>query len=128
MTKLLCVAVLIAAQTALADVPRGRPGNGGNNSGSVKSEIEGAAAEAVYESANVPVGNSASLRNGYDNYKVIRSKDGLNQMVCTLSVRAGTPDRRGRPSRESVRTYKCTAEQSTNGKKLAEYNPPRRLG
>ncbi|MBC7464821.1 MAG: hypothetical protein H7256_02415 [Bdellovibrio sp.] len=118
MKKIILISIVsFLATAAMADIPQMPPAK---EVKSVKvSEISGAAAEAVYESIPGAEKLEAGLRTMSVTYKVLRSEDGLDQVICHKTV-----NRMGRKGT----SYDCSTESSKTETKLAVYNPPIKMG
>jgi len=118
MKKIILTAVITVLSTvAMADIPN--MDKGSNKDEVTTSQISGAAAEALYSSINSAEKLEASLRTGSTVYKVLRAKDGMDQVIChKTSTTLG---------RKKI-SYECTAESSNTDEKLAVYNAPIRMG
>jgi hypothetical protein len=114
---ILATIVSLMATAAMADIPN----MGGNEPKEpiTKSSIAGAAAEAVYESSSVASQTEAALRTSTTTVKVIRSEDGMDQVVCS---KTSTMFGRKRVS------YQCDTQSSNTDKKLPVYKLLIRMG
>ncbi len=118
MKSMIVVASLISvvsfSQFASADIPL-------PHVTSQTTTYGGSTAEAMYNSINTPVipGYSSGYTGFVQNYKVQRSADGLQQVVCTESSNY----------RERViPAYSCTVEKSSNGQPVPVFHPLIRMG
>jgi hypothetical protein len=105
-------AVMMTASMASADILR--PGN-------IKTtNIVGKRAAHLYETMAGPSMPGDQLRTQVSSYKVERSENGLRQVVCekTLYWRGVSKP----PS------YRCTTQQSLDGRQVPRFRPIRRLG
>lgn len=119
MKKMILVSIVsFLATAAMADIPP----MGGEPTKEVKiseSKISGSAAESVYESIPGNGQMEASLRTMSVIYKVLRSKDGLDQVIChKTSVNMG---------RKKV-SYECEAQSSNTEEVLKVYKPAIKMG
>ena len=109
---LLAAAVLMTASMASADILR--PGN------IRTTNIVGPRAASLYERMAGPTLPGDQLRTRVSSYKVERSQDGLRQVVCEKTSYWGgvrkAPD------------YRCTTQQSLDGRPVPRFRPVRRLG
>lgn len=116
-TMILVSIVSVLSTVALADIPN--MGGGGAKKDSTVTAISGAAAEAIYQSIPGEGKLEASLRTMSETYKVLRSEDGLDQVVCHKTNTL--------MGRKKV-SYDCSAESSNTDKALPVYHPSIKMG
>ena len=109
-TTIFAVTLLVASM-ASADILR--PGKVATKT------ITGGPAQSLYASLPGPAKMSSSLRTEFSQYKVQRSEDGLNQVVCEETTH-------NLPPRD--KTYTCTIQKSKDGNPLPVYRPFIRMG
>lgn len=110
-------AILLLAFTAKADIPM--PPHGRQKEEITTSSISGAAAESLYESINSQAKVEASLRTSSTMYKVLRSKDGMDQVICKKTA--------GSLGRKKV-SFECETQSSNTDEELPVYKPAIRMG
>lgn len=120
MKQLIFTAILFSLTTALADIPSLPPRHGDDGREVREAVIEGDAAAAIWESSNATELRGDSLRNGGSAHKVLRAKDGLDQVICTKTYRTLRD--------EKVTSYRCRTETSLDGEKLKKFVPVIRMG
>lgn len=120
MKHIILTAILLSASISFADIPSPPRGGDVEQRDIQHSVIEGDAAAALWESADVSEIRGDSLRNGGSSHKVLRAKDGLDQVICTKTYRSVRA--------EKTTTYRCRTETSLDGEKLKKFVPAIRLG
>jgi hypothetical protein len=111
----LALAVVLGAFTAQADIPPQHPAQ-------IENGSIGAAESAVLFAA-IP-GDAiliASLRTKSSSGKVLRSVDGLNQVICISTSSFGID-----PNQKS--SVSCSTQKSVNGVALPVFRPARIMG
>lgn len=110
-------AILLVAFVAKADIPM--PPHQKDKEEITTSSITGSAAEAIYESINSQAKTESSLRTGSTMYKVLRSKDGMDQVICKKTS--------GLLGRKKV-SFQCETQSSNTDEELPVYRPAIRMG
>ena len=116
MKKIIFTALLLSTTLAFADYPRPPEERASRE---VKIDhITGDAAAALWETMSGKEIRGNSEHVATTSYKVMRTKDGLDQVICVKSV-----------SRIRERSsVDCTTQSSQDGEKLEIYVMPKRLG
>ena len=112
MRSLLVLSLIFVAAAAQADIPNPQ-------SGIKTTKMSAAESETLYNAIPGQGILVASLRTLSQTAKVKRSADGLNQIVCIKTVQM-IP--------KAAPTVSCTAQKSTNGKKLPIFKPAIKMG
>lgn len=116
MKKIILAALLLSTATAFADIPN-LPVD--RDAEEVRtSVIEGDAAVAVWESMGSKEIRGDQLRTGGSSHKVLRAKDGLDQVICTKTF----------SSIRNKSSVRCKTESSMDGEKLKTFVPTIRMG
>lgn len=119
MRSALVLAIALIGLAAQADIPAPHPLSQDGAIGAAESEV-------LYNAISGQAMPIDVLRTRNSAAKVLRSEDGLNQVICIKTVDLIIPA--DMPHHDKAVSYSCKTQKSSNGKALPVFKPAVRMG